>query len=171
MPEENLVIAFRKHKLVFVGILIILVSSFLDTASGWVSESRMVRDLLGTTPFHSVEIDRTVVVGDELWIWGTLEKRRGEKVAHYAYTRYEDGPNILALFRSEEEPNAPQNRPPTNNPQAFGPWVITTSIKDPDFASFWTVHEFENGESSQANRFFSIPWETTPADQGQGESQ
>lgn len=150
-------IAIRKSKVPFIIMAIAAAAAFYPATITHIEESRLYRDVANLTPFKSVEIEKVSVSGSTMTVWGSFEKVRCTKTGHHAYTRRDSGQNHLADFSAaDEHPLTPANRPKTGRSEPFGPWVITSSIADPAYASFYPVHKC-NG-IIQSDRFFELPW-------------
>ena len=148
----------QRSRNAFLVVLAILTYAVVQNSWHRVEETRFYRDLVGSTPFQDVEIDRTEVSddGQTLRVWGSFRKSRCDKFDHAAYTRKIDGHRWLARFSTEEGPLQKYSRPAGRFSETFGPWVITSMIKDPDYALFVPYHSCPEGV--QTNLFFEVPW-------------
>lgn len=121
-------------------------------------DSRRWRDLTGQTPFHDVRILSVTATEIELTITGTLRKTRSlcETVSDPITQVVYDGISYPAEFRSDEPPPMPISRVGAKEPQAFGPWIITSPFPYPDRARMYRTHDCPDGR--QTNLVFDVTW-------------
>lgn len=120
-------------------------------------ESRIWRDLTGKTPFRSVIITSVTATSLEITLAGTLVKSRdclalGAPIAQVM----KDGRALPASFIAREHDGTPASRPPSPEPQEWGPWIIVSPTDWPDRARLYRTHNC--GGEIQTNTVFDIPW-------------
>lgn len=159
------------------SLLIILFMAWLLWSGVWtnyLAPSPTVRAVLRLTPFHSVTAVLVSWSENSVTVRGTMVKRRCEIVSMSAYVTGPEGyQELVKLDRSAEDKRRAAgkplingemiDRPPSEIPQAWGPWTITDPTPESP-AVGWSVHTVHDcPEGRQTNVFISGDW---PAGRG-----
>lgn len=153
---------FRRVKDMALLVAAGLVLAFGGPTYENVKNSRAYRDMAGLSAAKDIEVKRAIISTDGMTItvWGVLTKMGCEKAkgSDSASTLGPDGLWHYAFFDpSKEPPRTPESRPPLGQPDAFGPWSITSYVANPQRAAFWVNH-LACPDKGYPLRVFDIPW-------------
>lgn len=150
---------------VWVVALLCLWAVLYPVIHGFILESRTLRDLFGITPFHSVILLRAEVSegGDSILLEGSMIKRRCAYLSASAYTERGDVLKLASLdFSPEGGKDTTDNRMPSDAPQAWWPWRVTTVLSDPERVLIYIRHNCPNEPLPQGNLFLDVEWAAYP---------
>lgn len=156
------------YKVLIVGLMIgvfLLVGNSTVTA---LSEQRWFRDATGQTPFHSVALLRSVVNPTEnsITVSGTMVKRRCQFQSLTGYITDNEGIRHRVFVNTKPEEimtGVSGNRPPSNEAETWGPWLLTFVVEQeltPVSWEIWAHHECPNRPVRQSNIFAWGDWIT-----------
>lgn len=132
---------------------------------GFILESRTLRDVFGITPFHDVVLLRAEVSPDgrSIMVEGSMIKRRCQFLNAAAYTEQGDVIRLAKLdFNPVGHDNLVDNRAPMPEPQAWGPWRVTTILSDPERVLIFIRHTCPDESLPQGNLFLDTEWRDYP---------
>lgn len=157
-------------RVLFAGILGAIIILIGSAVMPRLTEHRWYRDVTSITPFHSVTLlysqvqdARTIIV-----VGGSMIKRRCEFHNLYGYIYADNGLKYrVAVDTSvEDRDGASGNRPPSDHPENWGPWSLSTK-SNPNFpisaipTAFEIIVEHKNCPTvpkTQRNVFMEGAW-------------
>ena len=160
MENLNTYQVFQQQKRRLLLVLVLFLFAAFPSLQTAVTESRAYRDMMHATAYHSVTLIGIQSVGpDAIKVWGSFIKRRCTFIDATAYTS-KLGVSRLAHLNYYPTGTEPRviNRPPMAEPQAWGPWQITSQILDPDSFAIYTRHDCPNEHQPQVNLFVEALW-------------
>jgi len=129
------------------------------------AEQRWFRDIRGLTPFSEVVTGWSVVTDDGLLVGGSMKKDRCTFVqgSQVGYVRIEGKPKQSVFVDLTPEDILTgvvgQSRPPSNDPEAWGPWLIRWVGAPPlDWEIFVRHKDCPTPPRNQTNLFASGAW-------------
>lgn len=157
-------------KVLIVGILCTIMILFGSQVYPRLYEYRWFRDLTRITPFHSVDIYYSSVVNDgqKIVFGGTLTKRRCDfdDLVGYITGQFNQRHRVVVDTSVEDLRGVSGSRPPSNDPESWGPWSIDISnvetygqpLIPKDFEVIAFHIECPTDPENQSNKFLEAPW-------------
>ncbi len=153
--------AVQINKANIAVIVLVIAAVALQPLMSRVTESRVYRDFTFQTPFRDVIVSKVDADSTTLTVFGTFKKVRGcQALGVPVIHAIKDGQITFGTFQTLEPESVPDSRPPSDGVYDFGPWQITSSVKNPDRAVMFRIHRCSDG--IQTNVVFDIPWKDLP---------
>jgi hypothetical protein len=121
-------------------------------------ETEAYRDLMGLSALQERWATSVLIDGKTVTVQGVVKKRRCTFLQGNYYTRSSNGVLVPVMRRESLVADREQSkvRPPSSDPQMFGPWKLTSLIKDPtDLVIIFTMRCPE-GDFPQT--LIDVPW-------------
>lgn len=149
-----------KREAEVIGLGLLVGALFYLALPEWhrLTQSRVYEEIIGTAPFHGVEIETVAVNGNSLTISGTMIKSACDRVGFFGMGRRADGTMFpLDFDPSGQSKNTQPNPPVSPYPQDFGPWrFIAPADESPVAIVSFIRHRCPDSERWRV--FFYVPW-------------
>lgn len=138
--------------IIFLGMFWLMAPAFFPA----MTEHRTYRDVLGITPYHSVEVRSQKVVGDGLIVEGVMVKRRCAFWSMEAYVILPGSTSYRVDVDTSKDKRG--NRAPSYSRQTWGPWKIPWTGNLPASWEISTEHVCPDESLPQVNTFAEGAW-------------
>lgn len=157
--------ALQKNALMMGVMIMLLFITSWPGIQAELAEERWFRDARGLTPFSEVEVTWSIVTDEGLLIGGTMKKDRCTfvKDSQIGYAHVEGKPKRAVFVDTSPEDEITgvvgKSRPPSNDLEEWGPWLINWKGSLPTDWDVYVSHkDCPTPPKKQTNRFASGSW-------------